>query len=321
MSSAAETHDGPPPADERAGFIGSGLRAWELAAILSVAIVVFLFWGGALWSVRPGSSHVARIAVSYLLVPPLVVAALAVGKRWSWTRLATAIALLWSAKLVVTASLYAYLAPGSASQYQPAQTWQDASPMLAPETPAYRAAAALGALADVSGAIARAGAPLADAVVLIDTPPPGRALDEPRDVRLAIHGARYQQSIYLASVRDRVTVASADAALHTVRVARDGREVRDLPLPPGGAPIALDRLAAGVYELRCENHPGEGATLVIADHPYAARTDAAGRFALRGVPVGARRLTLLRHGHAPRTRALSVEAGAHELFIDVSEDE
>lgn len=310
-----------PSASDARGLFGSGLRAWQLSAILVLALGVFLFWNGALWLAPTGASHVGRIAISYLMVPPLAALALALEERLTWVHFLSAVALLWSVKLVLTASLYAYFASGSASRYTPAQTWESAAPAPAPEADEYRPAAAPSALTDVAGVARERGAPIAGAVVIVESPPPGLPLEAAREVRLEIHGDRYAQSIYLASTRDRLLAINGDAALHLVRVTKDERALRHLPLPPGGAPSSIAPLSAGVYELSCENHPGERAVLVIVDHPYAAISDSAGRFSLRGVPAGERRFEIVRPAHAPLHRALTIAGARAELSLEVREDE
>ncbi len=307
--------------DDRGGVIGSGLRAWELAAILCIAIATFLWWGGALWSVPTGSSHVARITVSYALVPPLAALVLLVERRWSWTRLLSATALLWSVKLVITASLYAYLASGSASRYQPEATWEHA-PAGAPAASArYRAAETAHYAADVDGVVRRSGAPVAGAIVAVEEPPPGRALDAGREIAVEIRDARYAAGAFTATTRDRIAFMNRDATLHTARVTRDGHAVRNAPLPPGIAAPALTGLPPGWYTLSCQNHATERAALLVVDHPYATVTDGEGRFHLGGVPAGDLHLVVAREGRATAHRTVHVAGARVETAIDLGENE
>jgi hypothetical protein len=208
---------------------GTGLRPVELGAVLALSVATFLFWGGSLWRAPAGSSHVGRIAVSYLMVLPLVGGVLALERRFTWARLTSAVALVWSAKLVITASVYAYLATGSASPYEPARTWERASP---PSAPSHRA----------------------------------RPSALPRDHALAVTQARYDRTRLEVAPEDVLVVTNHDAGLHTLYMSRDGRVVRNVPLPAGGEPRRIPVPASpGEYQIGCESHAGEAAVLVVAE--------------------------------------------------------
>jgi len=309
-----------PVAGRRAGAFGTGLPLWELIAILTGAVALFLFWDGPLWSAPPGSSHMVRILISYLAILPLVVAALLVAKRWSVIHLLSSVALLWSCKLVITASLYTYFASGSVSQYSPAQAHAE---QAAPQVErGYRplASGAAAEQAEVAGLVTDHGAPLAGALVLVESPPPGLPLGAGSPVQVEISGDRFSEPLYVASVADPLSAGNRDAVLHTVRVTHDGRAMRTVPVPPGTSP-PLTGLGAGIYQLTCEHHPGEHATLVIADHPYVARTDGAGRFVLHGVPAGPRTLLILRPTGAEARRTVTVSGPRTESSISFSEGE
>jgi hypothetical protein len=309
----------PPaaPAPTGAGLLGSGLGAGAMAAILAFSVALFLFWNGPLWNAPTGARHLGRIAVSYLAVVPLGALALALRRRWSFIHLLSSVALLWSAKMVITASLYGLLTSGSASRYEPAP-WRAPSPPAAAELP-YRAAAEPGERADLDGTLREAGAAVAGAVIWASAPPPGLPLGAPREVTLTIREGRYLAPVYLASIRDQVRALNQDGVLHTLRLEKDHRVVRNLPLPPGAAAPAITDVAPGVYSLSCENHRSDRATLVIVDHPYAAETDSAGHFQLHGLPPGPVELAIARAGRAPSRRSVQVSAPRATVSIELSE--
>jgi hypothetical protein len=105
-----------------------------------------------------------------------------------------------------------------------------------------------------------------------------------------------------------------------VRVVRDGRTLRNVPVPPG-ATVLLSGLGAGVFQLSCQHHAGERSTLVVVDHPYAARTDAEGRFALRGVPPGDGKLSIVRPGGTIVRRPVSLSGTRADASIQLIEGE
>jgi hypothetical protein len=306
--------------NDGAGFMGAGLSGTALAAIIAVSTGAFLFWGGPLWRAAPGASHVTRIGGSYLMVIPLALAALAVTRRLSFSHLLGCVGIVWSAKLLITASAYSFIAPGSATVYAPAQPWETArapaSDHRADRTASPpRTSAGTGTL---SGVVVVSGTPVAYAALIVDgaAEGSGRSLRNPK---ITIDRARYVQSIYLSSSDDHILVENHDASLHTLRVTREQRAIANVPVPPGLGERSIPAPEPGSYELSCENHASEHALLVVVDHPLVTLTDSNGRFELRGVPTGRdEEVTILRQGQSPSRRTFrAAEDGHLELSIDL----
>jgi plastocyanin len=229
----------PPRTPRRPGFLGCGLDGRALAIILALATLAFLFWDGPLWSMRPGASFVARIVGSYLIVIPLTVGALIVARRSGWTHLLSSVGIVWIGKLVITATAYAYLAPGSATQYSPDRPWETRANVGAPQV--------RGEASDV-----------------VNDRATGAVVNETGiDVALDIEQSHYAQSTYHLTLGDRLTPANHDAVLHTLRITQEGRAVANIPLPAGNVARRVSISQEGTYELSCENHPSERATLVV----------------------------------------------------------
>jgi hypothetical protein len=299
------------------GVLGSGLGAGALVAVVALSTAVFLLWGGPLWSAPTGASHVARIAISYLLVAPTVAIALATLGRWSMTRLVTAVALCWGAKLVVTASLYSLLAPGAGHDYAP-----EAVPIAPRRAPAaapsgYESAAGQVPSADLVGVVSKGGRPVAGAIVVVDAPRPGRPLGEPREVRIAL--GDLAGATMVATTRDRLFAASRDRELHTVRLFLDDQQIASMALPPDGAPLQLSAPEPGIYGWSCAVHPGERGTLVLVDHPYTATTTDDGKFQLSATPLGSATLIVVRHDLGVFRHAVTVAGRGASLTIDIGE--
>lgn len=263
-----------------------GLPAALYAAVVAFSVALFLTWGGLLWSAPREASHVGRFAVSYLAVIPAAAALLAALRRFSWTRLITATAAAWALKLIITSVLYIALARGTAVELHASETTPPRRSAAKDSHSEYQAAAPGFAAGGVRGVVTRGGAPVAGAIVFIDAPRPGRAPGEPQAAELVIERSRYAAPIYLATTVGGATVSNRDGSLHTVHLYRDGKGVANDPLPASPAPHALRIPDEGVYRIRCDNHPDEATTLVVVDHPYATRTDAAGAYSLAAVPAG-----------------------------------
>lgn len=275
----------------REAIPGSGLPLGAFIALLSASIGLFLVWNGLLWRAPREASHVSRFAVSYLAVLPLGAALLLALRRFTWPHLVTTTGAVWAIKLVVTAGLYEAFARGTATQLVAAPPPATALLSAAPRRDDYRAATSFSAGA-VRGHVRRGGERIAGAVVFLDRPAPGRAAPAPETVDLVISGSRYAEPLYLARVDDAIRVLNRDGVLHIAHVTGAGTTPPNRPVPPFAEPQRLSLPEPGLYHVRCDNHPGEAAWIVVVDHPYAVRSDAGGAFALEGVPAGDARLVV-----------------------------
>jgi len=88
-----------------------GLTRGQFLATLALATALFLFVGGPLWS-HLHDGHLARIAISYGLIPPLVFLALRHNGSAGVVRVLEASALVAFVKLLVTAALLVAIAIG-----------------------------------------------------------------------------------------------------------------------------------------------------------------------------------------------------------------
>ena len=280
------------PARSR-GFLNCGLSGASLITIVTLATAVFLFWNGPLWSAPPGASHMGRIVWSYVAVIPLAAIFLAIEKRFGWASLASSVGVVWAAKLIVTSSLYAYLATGSVQQYSPAPV--QGEPGRAAQT---QAALPESGNAELFGVLRDQGAPVAGVIVVARAR--GKTASAPARHELVISGGQYDRTIYLATVRDTVVVKNRDGVLHNVRARSDRRTLWNVPAPAGGEERTLPTSTAGVYELGCDEHPGERSMLVVIDREPATVTDAGGNFALHDLPAQGCDLDFFRGAFSPR---------------------
>ena len=302
--------------------IGSGLRAKELALIVAISTTAFLFWGGPLWDAPVGASHVWRIGGSYLIVIPLVFAALARSHRASLAHILGAVGIVWSAKMLITATLYAYVAPESATQYAPARTWEE-SPEPEPNhrgsQPVTAAISEVGS-GHIAGVVVTNDDPqrFPVAAIVVEDLPESRIARPPAHLTVAIENAHYKQPVYIAGAQDRLALHNGDASLHTLRVTQDHRAIANIPAPPGSGERVIATPQPGRYYLSCENHESEQALLVIVDHPFFTLTGTDGRFELPGVPAGEHVVVALRNGHLPSRRTINVAPNSRvEVSIEV----
>ena len=86
-----------------------GLGRGQFFAILGVALAVFAFLGGPVWT-HVRDPHLLRIAVSYAVIPPAVFAAMRRNGRPTLVSVSVASLVLAFVKLVVTATVFVIVA-------------------------------------------------------------------------------------------------------------------------------------------------------------------------------------------------------------------
>lgn len=304
LNASAESRD-------HRSVLGSGLPLPLYAAVVIFSVTLFLVWGGLLWDAPRNVSHVGRFFVSYAAVIPVAALLLLALRRFSWPHLITTTGTSWAIKLVVTSALYFWLARGTATDFQAAA---HVPPAPAAASAPYEGQAGAFAGGAVYGKLALA--PGERAVVRVEHPAAGRGVPASRELSVRLEGGRYAEPLYLVGVEDVVTVESTDPVLHTAHVYLDGRSVGNTPLPAGAAQrLRLEE--AGLYEVRCDTHPGERTFLVVVDHPYAVMVDAEGQFRLDQIPAGTVGLDAVRvtASGARRARAQLELHPAEELSV------
>lgn len=265
---------------------GTGLPGWVFALLVVISTGLFLVWDGLLWQTKPHASHIGRFAVSYLAVIPLAAAALSLLKRFSWERVITTTGTAWAVKLVITALLYEAFARGTAVHVDAAKPAPTPASISTPERIEYKAAPIGFASGEVRGTVRMRDKGAEGTIVLIEEPPPGAPLNPGRRVELTIERMQLAQRVWLLHTNDEIQLRNGDAVLHTAHVYLQNKAIANEPLPPQSGAHTLRPLEPGIYTLKCANHSNESATLVVADHPYAARTDKDGSFVIPGVPAG-----------------------------------
>lgn len=281
------------------GTFGSGLAPISLAGALLVVGAVFLFFGGALWAIPTGTSMIPRLLAATVAAPLAAVLALLAHRRLSIPRAIGATALVSSAASVLVTLLFVAVSPGSASKYKPKDTWsQGQAPGPAPAAASEHYARAPGPFPSgtISGSVLEPEAGGARALVSLSRPRPGLPLGEPAAISIPFGTRGLTPAIVAAKVGDHLVLESKSATLHTFSLTQGGRSLRNVPVPPHQAGRSVPAPPVGVYEIKCSNHAGEVATLVVFDHPYFTGTDGQGAFKLEDVPAGGATLVVLSGG-------------------------
>lgn len=300
---------------------GTGLSIVAYAALVTFSVALFLFFGGALWKAPREASHVLRFAVSYLAVIPAGMLLLAGARRLSWAHLVATTGSVWALKMVITVVLYQAFARGTATEVI-AVAPPHPSGTVAQGTE-YRPATGPFASGSIHGRVVAGGKGVVGAIVYLDAPGPGKPVLQTAAVDLVIQGSRYEKPLYVVEGEDRVRLVNRDSSLHTLHFHGVGRLPANRPLPPQAEPRTLELPDPGFYQVRCDNHPGEGAWIVVADHPYVTTTGEGGEFVLADVPVGPARVVAVAAGYAgaqrAETQASVGQSDRSELTLDLAD--
>lgn len=199
---------------------GRGLRPWQLAAIVLVLFVVFLFVSGPIWE-HPWEPNLAILA-SYAPIPLVVALVLLATKRLSLRSILLDSLLVAVAKFVVTAGVLITL-------------WATHDPPNAHRAP--------------RGARAARSAQ--------ERPLVRRTSDRSRPARasLGIDERGFSPRRIEATVGDVLEIRATGGGLHTVALERDGTPIFNAPVLSNGEPTRLELLAPlDEVTLRCTVH-------------------------------------------------------------------
>lgn len=99
----------------------------------------------------------------------------------------------------------------------------------------------------------------------------------------------YTPRVAVIQAGQKVVVRNSDATFHNVWGQLAGKDVVNKQQAPKSADLTIDPSQAkpdDVVELKCGIHPWMHAWVVVDDSPYAAVTDADGKFELKDLPPG-----------------------------------
>jgi len=157
---------------------------------------------------------------------------------------------------------------------------------------------------------------LRNAVVWLQTPPPGAAAKEnplPK-VELDQRGCAFVPRVVIVPAGGTVEFLNSDRLLHNLHSVGAENPSFNRTQPRGRAiPITFTR--PEIIRVNCDLHSWMRAWVVVADHPFYALTNEAGEFALANVPAG--KYTLQIWQESLGTTAREVVVGDQDTRVTV----
>ncbi len=124
------------------------------------------------------------------------------------------------------------------------------------------------------------------------------------------HGCTYLPRVQASMKGQQLMVKNSDGTLHNVHTYLDGSKTWfNQAQPPKGKEIVRPIDKDGVVKLKCDVHPWMTGFIVLSDHPFAATTEAGGKFTLRDVPAGRYTLEAWHERFGKKTQELTVKGG------------
>jgi hypothetical protein len=277
----------PMPESDRGS--PAGLSRSELAICLGLSLAVFFLHEGPFWQHKWRID--ASIWLSYLVIPFIVAAVLALFHELGWRRLALGTIEVTCWKFGITyflaQTMWMFSSPPPRAEV-PAPSWPDAPAVAARSVGQDPTGSIEGTVEDSTGREVAGIAVFVESGLDAYTFAPSRA-----GASFAVRSGAIEPGVVVVELHDQLRAHSSDGKLHTLVASQGDSDLFNLPLQSSGAESATEvRRGQGVASVRCAVHEraGEVARLVVVAHPFHAVLDSSGRFAWSGVPAA--RVTL-----------------------------
>ena len=109
----------------------------------------------------------------------------------------------------------------------------------------------------------------------------------PREIELLNDDSEFTPRVQVTTKRSWLTIRNHDEVLHNVHGFQHRRNLFNFALPTVESVVRQRLHRTGLISLRCDvSHPWMSAFIFVSPHPYAAVSDASGRFQIKGLPPG-----------------------------------
>jgi len=108
-----------------------------------------------------------------------------------------------------------------------------------------------------------------------------------REIELLNKDGEFTPRVQVVTKKSRITIRNLDEVLHNVHGFQHLRNLFNFALPSVDSVVRQRLHRTGLISMRCDiSHPWMTAFIFVSPHPYAAVSDAAGRFEIKGLPPG-----------------------------------
>ena len=115
----------------------------------------------------------------------------------------------------------------------------------------------------------------------------------PQEIELLNEGAEFIPRVQVVIKGSQLTIRNRDEVLHNVHGFQHLRDLFNFALPTTESVVHQRLHRTGLISMRCDiSHPWMTAFIFVTPHPYAAVSDAAGHFEIKGLPSGSYTLDL-----------------------------
>jgi hypothetical protein len=125
-----------------------------------------------------------------------------------------------------------------------------------------------------------------DAVVYLVDIKSGKKMNLPAKPLLDQKGCRYEPHVQIIGQNSDLQVQNSDPILHNIHSYQEGRTILNIAEPKQGMVVEKKMKKAGGESLKCDIHNFMRGALFVAENPYAAKTDADGKYEITDVPPG-----------------------------------
>jgi hypothetical protein len=157
-----------------------------------------------------------------------------------------------------------------------------------------------------------AGMGVKNVLVYIEEVPKGKAMPK-IDYKITNEKCQFAPLVGIAYLGANFVVKNDDSIFHNTSIGlmSGGKRstVYNLALPGKDQVITKPVRRAGLNSVKCDAHPWMRAWIYAAKNPYAAITDAEGRFEIKDLLPGAYKVTIFHEGFGDVTKDVTVAAG------------
>jgi len=149
---------------------------------------------------------------------------------------------------------------------------------------------------------------IANAVVSIDAISRGKKIDAASPV-LDQKGCQYVPHVLLVPAGSPVKVLNSDGILHNIHTYTRKNQPVNIAQPKFKKEVTVEFAEPENVGVKCDAHEWMSGVIVVMDHPYYAKTDENGAFALTDVPPGEYSLKVWHEKLGEKVEKVKVETG------------